>query len=127
MVAGTIEATVNVCLWNTGEEAHRPQEFGDIIEIERRISDRGASSIKLKSRQGKVIATGIAEVKSLMAHFQIDAANPVVCLTQVPSDFLVFGMWLSNPQACTFACVLRAFQLPQRSLDALKGKWLGHR
>lgn len=72
-----------MCLWNVGEDAYRPQEFGNIIQIERRISHRGAGYLKLKSSSGKIVATGITEVKLLMTHFQIDAANPVVCLTQV--------------------------------------------
>ena len=85
MLAGTNEATACVTIWNAGEDAYRPHEFGPTIEIERRISDRGGSTFKLKSSQGKTVATGQNELKQLLTHFQIDACNPVVCLTQVQS------------------------------------------
>lgn len=81
--AGTTEATACVTLWNEGEDAYRPHEFGRSIEIERRISERGGNSFKLKNSQGKTVASGNSAVKELLTHFQIDASNPVVCLTQV--------------------------------------------
>ncbi|KAK9833815.1 hypothetical protein WJX74_006745 [Apatococcus lobatus] len=78
---GMAEATACVTLWNEGEDAYRPHDFGHTIEIERRITDR-STAFKLKNSQGRTVATGQNEVKELLLHFQIDASNPVVCLTQ---------------------------------------------
>ena len=81
--AGLPDADVSVTLWNIGEDAYKPQAFGNVIQIDRHISGRGGSTFKLKNSEGKTVATGQAELKLIMAHFQIDASNPVVCLPQV--------------------------------------------
>ena len=53
---GANGAKVAVTLWNTGEEAFRPQVYGDRVTIERRITGSGASKYRVLNPQGRVVS-----------------------------------------------------------------------
>ena len=48
-------AVVTVKLRNRGIDAYTPDEYGNSISIERRITQDGSGSYKLKSQDGSII------------------------------------------------------------------------
>uniref|UniRef100_A0A1J3I1T9 Structural maintenance of chromosomes protein 6 n=1 Tax=Noccaea caerulescens TaxID=107243 RepID=A0A1J3I1T9_NOCCA len=88
---GCSYAVVHVEMKNQGEDAFKPEIYGDIIIIERRITD-SASSTVLKDRQGKKISSRREELRELVEHFNIDVENPCVVMSQDKSrEFLHSG------------------------------------
>ncbi|KAL6784026.1 SMC6A [Auxenochlorella protothecoides x Auxenochlorella symbiontica] len=75
-------ALVSVTLCNEGPDAYRAEELGPRITIERRINSSTGGHIKIRDAQGRERMSGAKEVTALMDHFCINAANPVVVLTQ---------------------------------------------
>ncbi|KFM25878.1 Structural maintenance of chromosomes protein 6 [Auxenochlorella protothecoides] len=75
-------ALVSVTLCNEGPDAYRAEELGPRITIERRINSGTGGHIKIRDAQGRERMSGAKEVTALMDHFCINAANPVVVLTQ---------------------------------------------
>ena len=73
---------VTVVLKNQGEEAYRPKEYGKSIVITRRFTKDGASSYKIKNRDGKVISTKREELQAICDHMNIQVDNPMNILTQ---------------------------------------------
>ena len=73
---------VTVVLKNQGEEAYRPKEYGKSIVITRRFTKDGASSYKIKNRDGKVISTKREELQAICDHMNIQVDNPMNVLTQ---------------------------------------------
>ena len=60
---------------NEGEDAFKPEIYGDVIIVERRISV-SANSIILKDHQGKRVGYRIADLREMVEHFNIDVDNP---------------------------------------------------
>ncbi|KAI0366623.1 P-loop containing nucleoside triphosphate hydrolase protein [Pilatotrama ljubarskyi] len=82
-------AEVTVMLKNQGEEAYRPKDYGRSIVITRRFTKEGASSYKIKSRDGRVISTKREELQAICDHMNIQVDNPMNILTQGdPRQFL---------------------------------------
>ncbi|CDO70857.1 hypothetical protein BN946_scf184801.g50 [Trametes cinnabarina] len=79
---GQAVSEVTVVLKNQGEEAYRPKEYGRSIVITRRFTKEGASSYKIKSRDGKVISTKREELQAICDHMNIQVDNPMNILTQ---------------------------------------------
>ncbi|KAI0647716.1 P-loop containing nucleoside triphosphate hydrolase protein [Trametes meyenii] len=79
---GQSVAEVTVMLKNQGEEAYRPKDYGRSIVITRRFTREGASSYKIKSREGKVISTKREELQAICDHMNIQVDNPMNILTQ---------------------------------------------
>lgn len=75
-------AEVTVVLKNQGEEAYRPKDYGRSIVITRRFTKEGASSYKIKSRDGKVVSTKREELQAICDHMNIQVDNPMNILTQ---------------------------------------------
>ena len=46
-------AQVSIRLRNRGQDAYRPDDYGESITVERRISSDGSGSYKLKSHDGR--------------------------------------------------------------------------
>jgi len=46
-------AQVSIKLRNRGQDAYKPVEYGDYITVERRISNDGSGSYKIKDKDGK--------------------------------------------------------------------------
>lgn len=88
---GCSHAIVSVEVKNQGEDAFKPEIYGDAIFIERRISE-STSSIVLKDQQGKRVANRRDELHELIDHFNIDVENPCVIMSQDKSrEFLHSG------------------------------------
>ncbi|GAB2284966.1 hypothetical protein Dimus_019421 [Dionaea muscipula] len=84
-------AVVLVEMKNHGEDAFKPDVYGDVIIIERRISE-SSGSIIMKDRQGRKVASAREELRELVEHFNIDVENPCVIMTQDKSrEFLHSG------------------------------------
>ncbi|XP_015076680.1 structural maintenance of chromosomes protein 6B [Solanum pennellii] len=88
---GCSHALVHVEMNNRGEDAFKGETYGDLIMIERRISE-SSSSIVLKNYQGKKVASKREELQELIVHFNIDVENPCVIMSQDKSrEFLHSG------------------------------------
>lgn len=88
---GCSYASVIVEIKNQGDDAFKPEAYGDLIIIERRITET-ANAMVLKDRQGRKIAQRRDELRELVEHFNIDVENPCVIMTQDKSrEFLHSG------------------------------------
>ncbi|PKI39246.1 hypothetical protein CRG98_040375 [Punica granatum] len=88
---GCSSAVIQIELKNRGEDAFKPDIYGDTIMIERRISESTSTTI-LKDCNGKKIASRKEELRELVEHFNIDVENPCVIMTQDKSrEFLHSG------------------------------------
>ncbi|XP_028763048.1 structural maintenance of chromosomes protein 6B, partial [Neltuma alba] len=84
-------ALIHVEIKNEGEDAFKPQIYGDVITLERRISE-STSSIVLKDCRGKKVVSRKAELQEMVEHFNIDVENPCVVMSQDKSrEFLHSG------------------------------------
>ncbi|XP_052174128.1 structural maintenance of chromosomes protein 6B-like isoform X2 [Diospyros lotus] len=88
---GCSYAVVNVEIKNQGEDAFKPDVYGDVIIVERRISDTTSSTV-LKNCQGRKVAGRKEDLREIIEHFNIDVENPCVIMTQDKSrEFLHSG------------------------------------
>ncbi|CAA0834565.1 Structural maintenance of chromosomes protein 6B [Striga hermonthica] len=88
---GCSHALVQVEIKNQGEDSFKPEVYGSIIIVERRISE-STSSISLKNSQGRKIGTKKEDLREIVEHFNIDVENPCVIMTQDKSrEFLHSG------------------------------------
>ncbi|XP_062153767.1 structural maintenance of chromosomes protein 6B-like isoform X1 [Alnus glutinosa] len=88
---GCSYALVYVEIKNEGEDAFKPEIYGDVIILERRISV-STSSIVLKDHQGRKVASRKDDIRELVEHFNIDVENPCVIMSQDKSrEFLHSG------------------------------------
>ncbi|GKA06248.1 structural maintenance of chromosomes protein 6B-like protein [Tanacetum coccineum] len=87
----TVYALVHVEITNRGEDAFKHDVFGDVIIVERRITESSSTSV-LKDQQGKKVATRREDIRELVEHFNIDVENPCVVMSQDKSrEFLHSG------------------------------------
>ena len=75
-------AEVTIQLKNHGDEAYKYDLYGDSIVITRRFTKEGASSYKIKSRDGKIVSTKREELSAICDHMNIQVDNPMNVLTQ---------------------------------------------
>jgi structural maintenance of chromosomes protein 6 len=75
-------AEVTIQIKNQGDEAFKPHEYGQSITITRKFSKDGASSWKIKGKDGKVISTKKEELSAICDHMNIQVDNPLNVLTQ---------------------------------------------
>ncbi|XP_073111827.1 structural maintenance of chromosomes protein 6B [Elaeis guineensis] len=88
---GCSYAAVHVEIKNQGEDAFKHEIYGDLIILERKITE-STSSIILKDCQGKKVAYRKGELNELVEHFNIDVENPCVIMSQDKSrEFLHSG------------------------------------
>ncbi|KAG7554502.1 Rad50/SbcC-type AAA domain, partial [Arabidopsis suecica] len=88
---GCSYALVHVELKNQGEDAFKPEIYGDTLIIERRISDSTSLTV-LKDHQGRKISNRREELRELVEHYNIDVENPCVIMSQDKSrEFLHSG------------------------------------
>nr|WJN25121.1 DNA repair protein [Pseudozyma flocculosa] len=79
---GEHSATITVTVRNQGSDAFKPEAYGSFIIIERRILAEGGGAWKMKSANGKVVATTKAELESFCDFANIQPDNPIHILTQ---------------------------------------------
>lgn len=88
---GCSYAVIQVEIKNEGEDAFKPEIYGDVIIVERRISVSTSSTV-LKDHQGKRVASRKEDLHELVEHFNIDVENPCVIMSQDKSrEFLHSG------------------------------------
>ncbi|TKY67999.1 Structural maintenance of chromosomes protein 6A [Spatholobus suberectus] len=88
---GASNAIIQVEIQNEGEDAFKPEIYGDVIIVERRISE-STSSTTLKDHQGKKVVSRKADLLEIIEHFNIDVENPCVIMSQDKSrEFLHSG------------------------------------
>ncbi|CAL0334296.1 unnamed protein product [Lupinus luteus] len=88
---GASNAVVHVEIQNEGEDAFKPEKYGHLIIVERKISE-SSTSITLKDHQGKTVSHGRADLQEIIEHFNIDVENPCVIMSQDKSrEFLHSG------------------------------------
>ncbi|KAK1326454.1 hypothetical protein QJS10_CPA01g02770 [Acorus calamus] len=88
---GCSYANIAVELKNGGPDAFKPEKYGDLIIIERRITQSTGSTV-LKNSRGIKIAHRKDELQELIEHFNIDVENPCVIMSQDKSrEFLHSG------------------------------------
>ncbi|CAJ2654333.1 unnamed protein product [Trifolium pratense] len=88
---GSSNAVIHVEIQNEGEDAFKPEIYGDVIIVERRISE-STSSIILKDCQGRKVFNRKADLLEIIEHFNIDVENPCVIMSQDKSrEFLHSG------------------------------------
>ncbi|XP_014665142.1 PREDICTED: structural maintenance of chromosomes protein 6-like [Priapulus caudatus] len=76
---------VTVKLSNKGPDAFKPNLYGDSVTVERRLTQDGSSSYKLRGKSGDLISTKRDELTHLMEQFNIQVDNPISVLNQETS------------------------------------------
>ncbi|MBW0473299.1 hypothetical protein O181_013014 [Austropuccinia psidii MF-1] len=80
---GQNKAEVTLHLSNRGDEAFKPEIYGDEIIIERTLSKDGSSTYKIKSgRDHRVVSHKKETLQSILDYFMIQADNPLNVLNQ---------------------------------------------
>ncbi|XP_010483816.1 PREDICTED: structural maintenance of chromosomes protein 6B [Camelina sativa] len=88
---GCSYAVVHVEMKNQGEDAFKPETYGGVIIIERRITEATTSTV-LKDFLGRKVSNRRDELRELVEHFNIDVENPCVVMSQDKSrEFLHSG------------------------------------
>ncbi|XP_032068482.1 structural maintenance of chromosomes protein 6 isoform X1 [Thamnophis elegans] len=110
---GQSSADVSVTLRNRGEDAFKPEQYGDSITINQHITSEGHRSYKLKSNTGVLISSKKEELTAILDHFNIQVDNPVSVLTQEMSkQFLQ-----SKNEGDKYKFFMKATQLEQMKED----------
>ena len=80
---GKSHALIQVHIANGGEDAFKPNEFGDTIVAEHRLDRNGAGTYKLRNGpDGPARSSSKKEFTEMCSHFNIQANNPCALLTQ---------------------------------------------
>ncbi|KAF9134960.1 Structural maintenance of chromosomes protein 6 [Mortierella sp. 14UC] len=79
---GATQTDVRLQIRNRGNDAFKPDVYGESIIIERRISLDGASSYKIKNAKGKTISTKRDDLVAICDHMNIQVDNPINVLSQ---------------------------------------------
>ena len=79
---GTEHASLVVRLKNQGEDAYKPDLYGDSIVCERWFTKSGSSGFKVKSAAGRIISTKKAEVDDIVEWYCLQVDNPLNVLSQ---------------------------------------------
>ncbi|KAG9452307.1 hypothetical protein H6P81_005211 [Aristolochia fimbriata] len=88
---GCSYALVQVELKNQGEDAFKPDVYGSLILIKRRITESSSTTV-LKDCHGKKVSQRKDELRELVEHFNIDVENPCIIMSQDKSrEFLHSG------------------------------------
>ncbi|KAH1219701.1 Structural maintenance of chromosomes protein 6A [Glycine max] len=88
---GATDAVIQVEIQNEGEGAFKPEIYGPVIIVERRISE-STSSATLKDHQGRKVVSWKTDLLEIVEHFNIDVENPCVIMNQDKSrEFLHSG------------------------------------
>uniref|UniRef100_A0A8C6VT87 Structural maintenance of chromosomes protein 6 n=1 Tax=Naja naja TaxID=35670 RepID=A0A8C6VT87_NAJNA len=110
---GQSSADVSITLRNRGEDAFKPEQYGDCITINQHITSEGHRSYKLKSNTGNLISSKKEELTAILDHFNIQVDNPVSVLTQEMSkQFLQ-----SKNEGDKYKFFMKATQLEQMKDD----------
>jgi len=84
-------AIISVELRNEGVDAYKPEEYGNVIIIERRIAKTGSCGYALMNKRGKVISKEKRELEKILQNFNIYVDNPCCVLTQDQAKTFING------------------------------------
>ncbi|XP_006664916.1 structural maintenance of chromosomes protein 6B-like [Oryza brachyantha] len=88
---GCSYAAIIVDINNQREDAFKPELYGDLITLERRITESSSSTV-LKDQHGRKVAHRKDDLNEIIEHFNIDVENPCVIMSQDKSrEFLHSG------------------------------------
>ncbi|KXN74940.1 P-loop containing nucleoside triphosphate hydrolase protein [Conidiobolus coronatus NRRL 28638] len=79
---GESVAQITLEIRNSGPDAYKPEELGDIIIVERKIALDGKSGFRIKSADNRVYSSKKDELLAICDHFGIQVDNPLNVLTQ---------------------------------------------
>eukprot|EP00892_Ulva_mutabilis_P010923 jgi/Ulvmu1/8202/UM041_0011.1 len=91
---GADQSTAQVTIWNTGADgdAFHPEKFGPYITIHKTLSAKGHTSTKVLDARGhKTQLTKADDIRRLLSHLSVNAANPSIVLTQDHARGLLSG------------------------------------
>ncbi|XP_036604507.1 structural maintenance of chromosomes protein 6 [Trichosurus vulpecula] len=110
---GQSSADVSITLRNRGEDAFKPNVYGDAITVHQHISVEGSRTYKLKGQTGNLVSAKKEELIAILDHFNIQVDNPVSVLTQEMSkQFLQ-----SKNEGDKYKFFMKATQLEQMKED----------
>ncbi|XP_062860164.1 structural maintenance of chromosomes protein 6-like isoform X2 [Trichomycterus rosablanca] len=110
---GESSAEISITLRNRGQDAYKPDVFGQSIIIDLRISSEGLRTYKLKSKTGQLVPFKKEELISILDHFNIQVDNPVSVLTQEMSKHFLH----SKGEGEKYKFFMKATQLEQMKED----------
>ncbi|XP_049329346.1 structural maintenance of chromosomes protein 6-like [Astyanax mexicanus] len=110
---GESSAEISITLRNRGQDAYKPDVFGESITIDLRISSEGLRTYKLKSNTGYLVSSKKEELVSILDHFSIQVDNPVSVLTQEMSKHFLH----SKGEGDKYRFFMKATQLEQMKED----------
>uniref|UniRef100_A0A8C9SU72 Structural maintenance of chromosomes protein 6 n=1 Tax=Scleropages formosus TaxID=113540 RepID=A0A8C9SU72_SCLFO len=110
---GESSADVSITLRNRGQDAYKPEVFGESIIVELRLSSEGLRTYKLKSKIGQLVSSKKDELVSILDHFNIQVDNPVSILTQEMSKHFLH----SKGEGDKYKFFMKATQLEQMKED----------
>mmetsp|Transcript_19681 Transcript_19681/g.29891 ORF Transcript_19681/g.29891 Transcript_19681/m.29891 type:complete len:1263 (-) Transcript_19681:430-4218(-) len=85
------QATVRVILLNEGDDAAKPELYGNRITIERKFSRQGKAELRLLSAQGAVVSKDRKALREILDCLKICVENPVCVLDQENSKHFIRG------------------------------------
>ncbi|XP_031437690.1 structural maintenance of chromosomes protein 6-like [Clupea harengus] len=110
---GESSAEVSITLRNRGNDAFKPQVYGQAITLDLRISSEGLRTYKLRSKTGQLISSKKEELISLLDYFNVQVDNPVSILTQEMSKHFLH----SKGETDKYKFFMKATQLEQMNED----------
>jgi chromosome segregation ATPase len=79
---GQDHASITCYIKNQGENAYKPEDYGNTIQVERHFSRAGGSGFKLKSEKGRIISTRKMDLEDILDHMMMQFDNPMSVLSQ---------------------------------------------
>ncbi|XP_056420218.1 structural maintenance of chromosomes protein 6 [Hyla sarda] len=110
---GQTSADVTIKLRNRGQDAFRPDVYGESIIVQQRLTADGGRSYKMKSSTGSLISSKKEELTAILDHFNIQVDNPVSVLTQEMSKHFL----QSKNETDKYKFFMKATQLDQMKED----------
>ncbi|XP_044146131.1 structural maintenance of chromosomes protein 6 [Bufo gargarizans] len=110
---GQTSADVSIKLRNRGNDAFKPEVYGESIIVQQRLTTDGSRSYKLKSSSGSLVSTKKEELTAVLDHFNIQVDNPVSVLTQEMSKHFL----QSKNENDKYKFFMKATQLDQMKED----------
>ena len=102
---GATSGRVIVHLRNRGLEAYKPEEYGNVIVIERLIKDDGSGQYKIKSERGECTCTCVITCK-LMFSNQTEELVVALSLKSRIAAILTWNIELDLILSLPFVCCL---------------------
>lgn len=79
---GCDRAVLAVKIKNRGQDAYKPEIYGESVIVERHFSKTGSSGFKVKSALGQTCSTKKQEVDELVEYYALQVDNPLNVLSQ---------------------------------------------